>query len=350
MWCVGAGYAGLGAATAWKLYHSEEAYDLDSGHERWAKLAEPGRQQGNVLPSAYSPLPPEGLRYEFGGEAAAKCATGSAQLDCRALQLDSDTQKWVETQLRSPRTPRHSLAAGVLSCLGIGERDAEALLDAPAVHLLSAAQWAEVLGREVPGPEDAGTRGAARRGEGVALDVGAGSGHITEAFAPLFAETCAVEISDWLVWRLGRRGFRSARTSRASAEEMAAAGLPSRYDAVFALNVLDRVDDGEAFLRSLTDMVKPGGLLVVSLPLPFCALSWLPAAGPSLDRPLRVEGETWEEAAANVTPALESSGLKVLRLVRAPYLCQGWRFFGEPLYCLDGAVFVARRTPEAGSE
>ncbi|CAE8597849.1 unnamed protein product, partial [Polarella glacialis] len=60
---VGAAYAGLAAATFYKLSHASESYDIDSGHDRWAAIVVASQQE--ELPSAYLPLPIEGLRYRF---------------------------------------------------------------------------------------------------------------------------------------------------------------------------------------------------------------------------------------------------------------------------------------------
>ena len=66
----------------------------------------------------------------------------------------------------------HALLLAALRAGGLSEYDGQAALDAPAVHLLSTAQWRGLLA-----PQPAGA---------AALDVGAGSGHITEQLAPCF--------------------------------------------------------------------------------------------------------------------------------------------------------------------
>ncbi|CAE8660884.1 unnamed protein product, partial [Polarella glacialis] len=68
---VGAAYAGLAAATFYKLSHASESYDIDSGHDRWAAIVVASQQE--ELPSAYLPLPIEGLRYRFDANSMASC-------------------------------------------------------------------------------------------------------------------------------------------------------------------------------------------------------------------------------------------------------------------------------------
>eukprot|EP01043_Picozoa_sp_COSAG02_P071056 COSAG02_NODE_12832_length_1486_cov_0.852199_1_plen_324_part_00 len=263
---------------------------------------------GAQLPSAYAFAGVEMLRYD--------CAAG-------ALVLDLATQGWVQQQLAAPRSALHSMLVTGLSLVGICQYDAQAVLDSPAVHLLSTAQWKELL-----------KDGTALQQQS-ALDVGAGSGHITAELAPSVGSVCATEISSWLVWRLGRRGIRAAVQSSddpPSAALLESAGLPSRYGTVFALNVLDRVDHSRAFLSALISLLLPGGRLVIALPLPYCAKPWEPGRAVSLADWARQHAlpqadelaVDWEDAAAQVSASLAEAGLVVERVVRAPYLCQGW--------------------------
>ncbi len=277
------------------------------------------------LPSAYTFDGVDMLRYD--------CA-GSSR-NTRALVLDLGTREWVQRQLAAPRTALHSVLVAGLSLMGISQYDAQAVLDSPAVHLLSTAQWKELLGNGTELQQQS------------ALDVGAGSGHITAELAPIFGCMRATEISSWLVWRLERRGIRAAVQSSdgpPSAALLQSAGLPSRYGTVFALNVLDRVDHSRAYLSALVSLLLPGGRLVIALPLPYCAKPWEPEragdgslvdwaqqhALPRADD-LAVD---WENAAAQVGASLADAGLVVERVVRAPYLCQGWSNYSAQMLSL----------------
>ena len=107
------------------------------------------------------------------------------------------------------------------------------------------------------------------------------------------------------------------------------------------------MDSSRGFLASLLSLLKPGGRLVVALPLPYCAKMWIGgesesrAAWAAANALPESPGENWEESACLVAAALEDVGLVVERVVRAPYLCQGWAESNEEtMYCLDDAVFV----------
>jgi len=191
-------------------------------------------------------------------------------------------------------------------------------------------------------------------------------GSITERIAPLFEAIHATEVSEWLAWRLRARGIPTAVAhDPADAHALASAGLPTcGYDAVFALNVLDRVPDVDAFLAALSSLLAPGGRLVVALPLPLrhavshhAAINAPAPAGEAAGAPrdvvpLPIRASSWEEAAGEACIALERSGLRVLRLVRAPYLSQGLSLLGTANrpFVLDDAVFVCKRAERGERE
>ena len=76
--------------------------------------------------------------------------------------------------------------------------DVGAIMGFPRLHLLDRGGWAALL-PDLPS-------GA------VALDVGAGSGHLLQEFRPLFREVVATELSAALVWRLEQQGARAFQT------------------------------------------------------------------------------------------------------------------------------------------
>jgi hypothetical protein len=104
------------------------------------------------------------------------------------------------------------------------------------------------------------------------------------------------------------------------------------------------VPAADAFLDGLLSLLAPDGRLVVALPLPHANVATRHGALP-------LTATTWEAAADETCAFLERKGLRVLRLVRAPYLSQGVRRSagvvggpdGHP-FVLDGAVFVCERS------
>ena len=153
-------------------------------------------------------------------------------------------------------------------------------------------------------------------------------------------------------------GFTAVKTTRASPTALDDLGVPADFDAVFALNVLDRVPDSDAFLDNLVALTQQDGLLIVALPLPYCAKPWSRVdRGPeeqdaegswsqknalSLHMDPALSSPSWEQAARGTVERLRGAGLSVERVVRAPYLCQGHFGASGPLV-LDGAVFVMRK-------
>ena len=131
--------------------------------------------------------------------------------------------------------------------------------------------------------------------------------------------------------------------------------MPVSYGTVFALNILDRVENSREFLNALIGLLEPGGRLVVALPLPYCAKPWVAGGGQSAATSAEaadwaaanalpsVPGGDWEESALMVGQALRSGGLRVEKVARAPYMCTGFEKGdegGELLYVLDAAIFV----------
>jgi SAM-dependent methyltransferase len=301
-----------------------------------------GREEGTRLPSAYPYRGVEALRFSFDSTFLSDVLPNC---ECRSLAADTGTAAWIEQQLLFPRTALHSALVRVLEIFGVCQYDAQAILDSPSVHLLSAEQWQKLL-----------SSGTLCQQQSV-LDVGAGSGHITKMLTPIFGQhVYATEISSWLTWRLKRNGIQAVENKSAeppSPAHLEAAGLPPRYGTVLALNILDRVSSSEKFLDALISLLHPGGRLIIALPLPYFAMPW---EGNSEPRQAWAEchalplehcdehhaGSNWEAAARAVGAALERAGLQVQRVVRAPYLCQGWRRGGEQegLFILDDAVFV----------
>lgn len=214
------------------------------------------------LPSAYPAPTPEEWRYRFQARTAtASCRRGKP--NATPLTLDQEAVDWQRAHSSLP--VYHTLGSTILKLVGYAPYDAQALLDLPAVHLLSTSQWRSLLFEDGRG-----------EGQGHALDVGAGCGHVTEKLLPLFASVGGTEASDWLTWRLKKKGINAAHTlDPTDATALASAGLPASYDVVFALHLLDRVDQAKAFLRSLVNLLRPDGRLVVALPLPYHAVGFL---------------------------------------------------------------------------
>jgi len=97
------------------------------------------------------------------------------------------------------------------------------------------------------------------------LDVGCGGGLLAEALARLGAKVTGIDVSPEAI-DVARRHAREEGLSvtyrTGSAESLARSR--AKFDAVFALEVVEHVADIGSFLKALARLLKPGGLLILS--------------------------------------------------------------------------------------
>ena len=109
---------------------------------------------------------------------------------------------------------------------------------------------------------------------------------------------------------------------------------------IFILNVIDRCKEPAALLRQAAAALRPGGRLVLSVPLPWEQRDAAElAAEPQTT--LAVGGESWGAAASQLLQVLSGLGLRAVRLVRAPYWSSGSEL--RPVLALDAAIVVLER-------
>ena len=97
------------------------------------------------------------------------------------------------------------------------------------------------------------------------VDIGCGGGLVAEPLARLGATVTAVDADPIAIaaardHAAGREIAVDYRVS--SSDELAAAG--SRFEVVLALEIIEHVADRDAFLATLSSLVAPGGLLIMS--------------------------------------------------------------------------------------
>ena len=257
-------------------------------------------------------------------------AGASAERVCAPVPLDEATTEWVRRRIATPAADsRLQVWRAMKKRLYHYDAGVYAFHGFPRNYLLSPQQWAELLDgrpRNSPG--------------GAALDVGAGDGSLTDAFAPLFARTLATEMTVPLVCRLRAEGLEAVVTDSIAAECVQRFDVP--LDVCFVLNVLDRCKDPELLLRQVHALLPEDGWLVVSVVLPATQSDAAYMKRDATQRRWTVRGSDWEAAASSlVCDLLRPAGFSPLRLARAPYLCAGDRH--SPVAALDACVVVLRR-------
>jgi 2-polyprenyl-6-hydroxyphenyl methylase / 3-demethylubiquinone-9 3-methyltransferase len=97
------------------------------------------------------------------------------------------------------------------------------------------------------------------------VDIGCGGGLISEPMARLGARVTGIDPSETNIevarLHAGQSGL-AIDYRPTTAEDLDAAG--DRFDVVLALEVIEHVADVQAFLETVSNLVRPGGLLVVA--------------------------------------------------------------------------------------
>lgn len=209
--------------------------------------------------------------------------------------------------------------------------DANGMLGRGTLFVLSRMQAEHLLGR--PG--------------GVLIDVGAGAGHVTKELAPLFDAVVATEASKPMVRQLARSGFavHSGPSLDSLVDEARSQGveLGAGASVVSVLNVLDRCDSPTALLRDAISLLRPGGVLLLAVVLPFRPhveegrSNRPPAEKLGLDRQAGFE----QSAVALWKALLEPLGLTLECFARVPYLSQGDQLCR--VYTLEDSIWVLRK-------
>lgn len=206
--------------------------------------------------------------------------------------------------------------------LVLSDYDANALLDMYPMHLLSTAQAEVLLDRP--------------RG-GRLLDIGAGSGDVTAALAPLFDEVEVTEASRWARRRLRARGL------VCHGYDVATKGIRGRqYDVVALMNVLDRTDRPVTLLKRCLAHMTADTRLMLSIALPYYPFVYAGAISREPRERLAVIGGNFSDALLRfVQRDLVPLGLRVERMTRLPYLSGGDSM--SKMTVLDAAVLTCRK-------
>ncbi|KAJ8042422.1 Methyltransferase-like protein 9 [Holothuria leucospilota] len=166
------------------------------------------------------------------------------------------------------------------------------------------------------------------------LDLGAGDGTITDVMAPFFTTVSATEVSRPMINRLSSKGYRVLNI-----DEWSHTG--STYDVISCLNLLDRCEKPNTILKDMRRCLKPSGLAIVALVLPYRPFVESRSAKLQPNETLPITGRTWEQQVTSfICTVAPESGFEVVRFSRLPYLCEG--DLSVPFYYLTDAVFVLK--------
>jgi len=161
------------------------------------------------------------------------------------------------------------------------------------------------------------------------LDLGAGDGMPTTSMSCFFNETFATEVSSPMRRLLNDKGY--------TVLEIDNWMIQNRYDLISALNLFDRCDKPKSIIKEIHTSLKPGGLFVVALVLPFKPyVESVPSHKPT--ERLEIDGATFEAQVESAIKMLETYGFSLFKWARVPYLCEG--DLNRPLYHLNNALMV----------
>ncbi|KNC46598.1 DORA reverse strand protein 1 [Thecamonas trahens ATCC 50062] len=192
---------------------------------------------------------------------------------------------------------------------------------------------------------------------GTLLDVGAGTGSVTEQLAPFVDTVVATETAIVNVWCLRSRGFAAVTSGvleeAGLAEALVSAGAaaprrgePLHFDVVSCFNVLDRCDTPQTLLDDMVALVEPeSGRLILSIVLPYHPSV---EVGSRWERPSQfVQAPLGDDAPFEAwvvwftATFLHPAGLRVLSWSRVPYISPGNT--RHAFFVLYNALFVCER-------
>ena len=232
----------------------------------------------------------------------------------------------------------HNLAKAVLKrFFGYTQTDINGYLRRGSMFVLSTQQF--MLLRE-----KAGLPSNLDKPEGSLIDLGAGDGKPTEYLKPFYKDTFATEASWAMRDILEEKSINVLDINNWDGDEHS----PRSFDIISCLNLLDRCEKPKSILRQIRNALKPDGVLLIALVLPFNPyVEWNSSHEPVedlLDAPLpndQGNGDSkfsFEKQIASIIEVVHKEGFSVDAWTRVPYLCEG--DMGQSLYVLSDAVLL----------
>ncbi len=223
----------------------------------------------------------------------------------------------------------HNLAKTVLS-LFYTKTDINGILERGSMFVLSEEQLLRLA-------DKAGIQLSKNAPEEAMIDLGAGDGCPTGPLLPYFRTFFATEASSAMRRILTRKGFQVL--------DIDTWHLNRSFDLVSCLNLLDRCDRPVDVLDQTLSALKPGGLFLAAVVLPFSPyVEFSEDKRPS--QKLMIAGKGFERQAENLADIMEERGFELLSWTRVPYMCEG--DLAKSVYVLDDAVFLMRKKTASG--
>jgi SAM-dependent methyltransferase len=231
----------------------------------------------------------------------------------------------------------HSLAKSFLSFF-YTQTDINGLLARGSMFVFSKEQFRYLLDKA--GVSKAPISQEFKLGDAL-MDLGAGDGAPTQQLSTFFSQTDVTETSWSMRNILTRKGFNVLEV------ESWTDNRTEFYDMISCLNLLDRCERPATVLSQVRGALKPGGLLLVALVLPFRPFVEFGASRKPVEA-LPIAGETFESQAVSVVKFFESEHFRLMSWTRVPYLCEG--DLAQSVYVLDDGLFLFSKTEPSSEE
>jgi len=264
---------------------------------------------------------------------------GSSQIMSKFIQLgpDEETMKFIRQSIE--KTDQiftqmwHNLAKSVLKgFFGYTQTDINGYLRRGSMFVLSTEQFN--LLREKAGLQS--------NVEESLIDLGAGDGKPTDYLRPFYNDIYATEASWAMRDILKEKGITVLDIDDWDIQQQQQ--TQRTFDAIACLNLFDRCEKPLTILQRVRKALKPGGILLIALVLPYRPyVEWNSDHRP-LEYLIAPSNESsssdfdFEKQIPLIINKIEDQGFSVDAWSRVPYLCEG--DMAQSLYVLSDAVFL----------
>lgn len=179
-------------------------------------------------------------------------------------------------------------------------------------------------------------RNVLARGDGSLLDIGCGSGVLTEECRRLGWKATGVDPSSSGI-ELARSAYPEARFEVASAtDDLSVLTPPGGFDVVMSCEVIEHLYSPSSLLRQAHDLTRAGGLLIVTTPYHGYLKNLCLSFANRWDRHFDVHRDGWHIKFFSKRTLIEM-------VERNGYTCVTWLGVGRRWWMWRGQVVVARR-------